>query len=512
MNEGVGANEYHERTKYRPTDDEPDLNLDNRPRDHKLYVDRSSVDLDGRVSPPMAPVLSVLTDVDPGPAAATTRTGVDRTTFRTLCYYAAGALQETTYHGNWKLFRAASCTGALYHVDLYPVVGEGGPVPAGVYHFDPATLSLDVLREGDFRGVLADASRDPRVQEAPVTFVAASEWWRNAWKYTERTYRHAFWDSGTILANLLTTAAGLDLPARVTTGFADEQVATLLGLDTAQEGPLALVPVGAGDPAPEAPDLSSMGPETEPLSPDPKTYPLIHEAYVGSSLPDGEAAAEWRETDTSDRVGRQEPGDGPRVPLDPVGHGRGSKAPLHAAVRRRRSHREFAHDPINFRKFSTVLDRAVCAQPIDVLDEGAGTDARLALNDCYLIVNAVEGLESGSYRYHPEAGELERLRSGQFRGDAEHLAVDQEWGGDAAVSVYFLTDLEEIVDRLGNRGYRAAQLEAAMVMGRLYLASYAHRDLAGTGLTFFDDEVTKFFSPAAAGQTPTCLYVFGRPT
>ena len=511
MNEGIGAYEYHERTKQRPTGDPIDLNLDNRPRDHKVYVDLPRTDLDGRVSPPMGPVLSVLTDVDPVPDAPGTHTSIDETTFRTLCYYAAGAIQETAYHGNWKLFRAASCTGALYHVDLYPVVGEGGPVPAGVYHFDPVTLSLDVLREGDYRGVLADASRDSRVREAPVTFVAASEWWRNAWKYTERTYRHAFWDSGTILANLLTTAAGLDLPARVTTSFADEQVAALLGLDTADEGPLALVPVGAGDPAPDAPTVDPIDPETEPLSPNPKEYPLIHEAYVGSSLPDGETAAEWRETDTAGGVGRRDSGDDPRVELDPVGHGGVSKAPLHAAVRRRRSHREFAHDPINFRKFSTVLDRAVRAQPIDVLEGTPGDEARLVLNDCYLIVNAVEGLEPGAYRYHPGAGDLERLRSGEFRRDAELLAHDQEWGGDAAVSVYFLTDVEEVVDRLGSRGYRAAQLEAAMVMGRLYLATYAHRDLAGTGLTFFDDEVTDFFSPAAANQTPTCLYVFGRP-
>jgi hypothetical protein len=34
---------------------------------------------------------------------------------------------------------------------------------------------------------------------AAVLYLSA---WRNAWKYQARTYRHCFWDAGTLLANL----------------------------------------------------------------------------------------------------------------------------------------------------------------------------------------------------------------------------------------------------------------------------------------------------------------------
>lgn len=68
-----------------------------------------------------------------------------------------------------------------------------------------------------------------------------------------------------------------------------------------------------------------------------------------------------------------------------------------------------------------------------------------------------------------------------------------------------------MTDVLGDRGYRVAQLEAALTAGRLYLTTYAHRDLGGTGLTFFDDMVTDFFAPRAAEQTPMFLYTLGRP-
>ncbi len=45
---------------------------------------------------------------------------------------------------------------------------------------------------------------------------------------------------------------------------------------------------------------------------------------------------------------------------------------------------------------------------------------------------------------------------------------------------------------LGDRGYRAALLEAGVVEGRLHLAAAALR-LGATGLTYYDHEVSRFF-------------------
>ena len=54
---------------------------------------------------------------------------------------------------------------------------------------------------------------------APLTIVCTCTYWRNAWKYQARTYRHFGWDNGTLLANLLAVATALGLPARVVCGF-----------------------------------------------------------------------------------------------------------------------------------------------------------------------------------------------------------------------------------------------------------------------------------------------------
>jgi nitroreductase len=93
---------------------------------------------------------------------------------------------------------------------------------------------------------------------------------------------------------------------------------------------------------------------------------------------------------------------------------------------------------------------------------------------------------------------------------AGRLALGQALGADAAVNVYFLSELEPILAHYGNRGYRAAQMEASIIAGRLYLAAYAQQ-LGATGLTFYDDAVTEFFSPHAAGKSVTFLMALGHP-
>jgi hypothetical protein len=45
--------------------------------------------------------------------------------------------------------------------------------------------------------------------------------------------------------------------------------------------------------------------------------------------------------------------------------------------------------------------------------------------------------------------------------------------------------------------------------GRIYLAAYAQR-LGASGLTFFDDDVTEFFSPDAAGKSVMFLIAVGK--
>ena len=203
------------------------------------------------------------------------------------CFFSAGITRRRTYPGGEILFRAAACTGALSHIDLYLVCGEIEALAAGVYHFSPHDFSLRCLRQGDFRAVLVAASGAERaITGAPCIVISASTFWRNAWKYQARAYRHCFWDNGTLLANLLAAAAARDISAHVVAGFVDDSVSELLALDDQREAPLSLVALGdPDDPAvTPAPKVEALVLETVPLSKKEIDYPAIREIQRASGL------------------------------------------------------------------------------------------------------------------------------------------------------------------------------------------------------------------------------------
>ena len=132
------------------------------------------------------------------------------------------------------------------------------------------------------------------------------------------------------------------------------------------------------------------------------------------------------------------------------------------------------------------------------------------MHDQVKIVHSVQGLKPGAYFFGREQSTLELLKEGEFRAEAHHLGLEQELPADACVDIFFLADLKRILERYGNRGYRAVQLEAGAIGGKIYLAAYTQH-LGATGLTFFDDDVVNFFSPHAKGKSAIFLLAIGKP-
>jgi SagB-type dehydrogenase family enzyme len=414
-----------------------------------------------------------------------------------ILYFSAGITKKKTYPGGEIYFRAAACTGALYEFEIYLVCGDLPDLKAGVYHFGPGDFSLRLLRTGDHRGVLLDAAADePTVVHAPAILVCTGTYWRNAWKYRARTYRHFGWDNGTLLANMLAMAAALQLPAKVVLGFVDSEVNALLDVDTDREVAFSMVALGHTTSEPPSPphEIPTLDLPTVQISKAEVDYPELREIHEASSLTTREEVAEWRNS-----------GDRLRIPedlgipnLSPELPGVGNDT-IEQVILRRGSSRRFERQPIELDQLLTILRAST--QPI--------WPGFALLNDLYVIVNAVNGLAPGAYYFHSGIGDLEFLKEGNFRNEARHLGLQQDLPGDAAADVFFLADLNPILDSLGNRGYRATQLEAGIVGGKMYLAAYTLK-LGATGLTFFDDDVTAFFSPHAAGKSAIFLVALGK--
>ncbi len=473
----------------------------NPPLPYKMYtgVDSVPLALDG----PSAemPALTAISDRDGGSGLRGTP-GLE--TLSRILHYSAGITKTLRRAGGPMAFRAAPCTGALFHIELYVVCGDIPGLDAGVYHYDPDGSCLDLLREGDYRRAVAEAcGGEPGVAGAPVSIVCTDVIWRNACKYQAREYRHAFWDCGTILANTLAMSGASGVPARVVAGFVDNSVSELVGLDPLRELPLAVVPLGLtdGTTLPEHPVVCAAKFETAPISTYEIDFPAIREIHAASSLVSGEEVADWR----VGPPGTVMPLSARRLtPLRPVAEEEAPTDSIEDVIVRRGSTRRFARESMSFAELSTALERATKGVPADFLSPSGS-----ALNDVYLLVNAVDGLAPGSYVYHRERLALETLREGEFREEAGFLGLQQALAADASVNLFFMCDLAPVLERFGNRGYRAAQLDASITAGRVYLAAYA-LGFGATGLTFYDDEVTDFFSPHARGKSVMFMVALGR--
>ena len=423
-----------------------------------------------------------------------------------ILYFSAGITKQRKNPGGEIYFRAAACTGALYEIELYVVTGDLPGLEAGVYHFNPADVSLRLLRKGDLRGNLAQATAmEPAVAHAPATIVCTGTYWRNAWKYQARTYRHFGWDNGTLLANMLAVSSASGLSAEIVLGFVDAEVNILLDLDTRREVSLCLVPIGHRSEIslPASRELPVLGLETISVSRREVEYPAMLEMHDASSLESEDEVPQWRE---KNQVLPCSAPAGEEVRLQPLLEEEQPKDTIEQVILRRGSTRTFDKTAsITLAQLSTIFDRATRGLPADFLDSPGAQ-----LNDLYLLAHSVQGLKPGAYFFRRELNTLELLKEGEFRAEGYHLGLEQDLPADACVDIFFLADLNRILERYGNRGYRAVQLEAGAIGGRMYVAAYAQR-LGATGLTFFDDDVINFFSPHAKGKSAIFLLAIGKP-
>ncbi|MGB9074030.1 MAG: SagB family peptide dehydrogenase [Terriglobales bacterium] len=475
----------------------------NRPLPFKIYPKIEPLPLPRDVPQSGVAALSAIAEPVPSSRADS---APDLRDLARILYFSAGVTKQRTYPGGEIYFRAAACTGALYEIELYVVTGDLPGLDAGVYHFNPADVSLRLLRKGDFRGNLAQAAAmEPAVAGALATILCTGTYWRNAWKYQARTYRHFGWDNGTLLANLLAISAAAGLPAEIVLGFVDTEVNRLLDLDTRHEVSLCLVPIGriAESSLPAPREAPALGLETVPLSEREVEYPAMLQMHDASSLASEEEVAQWRGKPPVLAASAPE---GEAVQLQRLREEEQPKDTIEQVILRRGSTRAFDKAAsITLAQLSTIFDCATRGLPADFLEPPGAQ-----LNDLYLIVHSVEGLKPGAYFFRRERNTLELLKEGEFRAEAGHLGLDQELPADACVDIFFLAGLNGILERYGNRGYRAVQLEAGAIGGRMYLAAYAQR-LGATGLTFFDDDVIHFLSPHAKDKSAIFLLAIGKP-
>ena len=466
------------------------LDFANMPIPLKLYPDLDPIPLPVDLPERNAPAVEVLASRgDVAPATL----GVSE--LARVLFFSAGVTRRARMAGGRPLFlRAAASAGALYPIEVYVVCGDRTGLPAGVYHFSPVEFALRRLRDGDHRPFLARAAADPGVGDAPMTLVLSGIPWRTTWKYGERGYRHLFWDSGAVLANVLALSDAAGITARVLVGFVDDDVSHLLGVGSSpEEYPLAIVPLAGGPSGGRLAAAAARPPDIDhrvhPLSASPKRHERLAAVHRAGVFHNADEVTSWRAAVA--QLGTAATAEARAVPP-----GRGT---LEDVIVRRGSTRRYARDPVGEDVLRWELAVAARPVPADFVGEGH------TLLEHFLAVHAVDGVAPGTYRWG--RGNLEQIERGTYRQDVAHLCLDQPLGGDCAFDAVHCAALGDVIERSGARGYRSALLEAGTAMGRLQLASYALGH-GSSGITFYDDEVSAFFGTKAS---PLLITTVGVP-
>lgn len=503
---------YHDRTKhseYSVRNSRHYLDWNNRPFPFKLYANLPSIPLPiDFPKPQMNPISAVnLSNLDNEKDSQLSDNFSHEITLKnvaSMLFYSYGINRILDYSFGKYYMRTASGTGALYPIEIYLVTQKDiSGLRAGVYHYNPIEFSLTGLRYGDYRKSLASFTNNNHdILTSPLSLIFTSLAWRNAWKYQARSYRHWFWDTGVIVANLLAVNKSMNFNTNLIMGYIDDKVNHLLYLRDEEEASILIASIGKQvmnnneipSPDEEKKDMNLDFPSVLSLSRREHKYPDIWDAYNSSKLFETSQIMEWTSDEMKNNIRliiQNEKHDKPRSVkkyLLQKNNNNFSISSIGDTILKRGSARRFSRSAISFEDLSSIILNSTSGVPMDFKHDSH------SLIDLYLVVNYVNSLEKGGYFYDRFTNSLELINDKISYDASGHLCLDQPLFSDASVVIFLMADLKKILEYLGNRGYRAAQMEAGIILGKIYLLSYAY-NLGASGSTFYDDEVKDLFSP-----------------
>jgi SagB-type dehydrogenase family enzyme len=151
--------------------------------------------------------------------------------------------------------RTTPSAGATYPLEIFVVVGKEGvnagegqqdleALPAGIYHYQVDSHSLNLHKPADLRTQLARATLDQEfIIEAPVTIVICALYHRTFYRYGKRGERYVHMEVGHVGENIHLQTVALGLATVEVGAFHDEEVSKVLGIEE-QIKPLYIMPLG----------------------------------------------------------------------------------------------------------------------------------------------------------------------------------------------------------------------------------------------------------------------------
>ena len=397
------------------------------------------------------------------------------------------------------LLRPVASGGGLFPCELYVLVGEHVPgVPPGVYHYDAFHHALDPIRRGSYLSVLQTSLAEPGSSfNTSFALIFSCFFWKNIFKYGEFGYRLHCLDLGLVMAQSLEVARRYNLQGMISYQFIDRMLNDLLGLDQAYESVYAVANFHAGacKGASKAEHEQGLSPASTDLATEPAargivsvkapiepidTWPLLGALHSASMMHRHDS---FRAVQSVLTV--QVP-PGPRQLLS-SGE---SKLELLAGLRRRHSTRHyFMHGSLHLSQLTQLLLASARGYASDV----DGWPEAIQHTLIYCIVNNVSGLNAGVYCFTPVEQALVPIYEGDVQNTLQQLFPPVASRGlyHICAHLFLVGSYEDGLLVYGDRWYRMQNMEAGIIIQRMYLAAAALGLGCDTTLTYPVDEIDR---------------------
>ncbi|MBU1627754.1 SagB/ThcOx family dehydrogenase [bacterium] len=414
--------------------------------------------------------------------------------------------------------RAAPSAGALYPFEIYFASRSLDFLENGVYHYNPGDTHLSILRKGYFFNFLEEECLGKIEDEVNLCFILTTIFWRTCWKYRDRSYRYCCEDTGHLIGNILPMSNVFNLDPTVSYLFNDDGLNKLLGVDGLKESVIAVLLLKKN---------KSLKADIEKIKVKKTDSPLIEIDFPYNQLSELEkkyqSIEKIKELTSFSILTDPEPlkkkfeefkkkvkdtafetSNSITLPKPSTNQ----SWDIAKSIQKRRSSRDYFDKPISKNDLSSLLFNSTFSPRSEFKIDTPGIEPQFL--DIYLLVNRVENIPQGIFKYQKQHNTLLPLKLGNFIDKSTYVSLEQDIVGKSG-AVIILTANFKIIDLLGDRGYRMIHLEAGIIGQNIYLSATS-LGLGCTGIgAFYDDDINELLNFTGTEEKVIYELIVGHP-
>jgi SagB-type dehydrogenase family enzyme len=184
------------------------------------------------------------------------------------------------------------------------------------------------------------------------------------------------------------------------------------------------------------------------------------------------------------------------------------KVSVEAALKKRRSIRNYGEEPVELRELSQLLWAAQGISRPGGYRTCPSAGALYPL-ELQVVSGRVEGLPAGIYRYDCANHELRLETEGDVRQDLARAALGQSMISSAPVTISISGVFERSINKYGERGVRYVFMEAGHAAQNIHLQAVS-LNLGTVVIGAFRDDQVKSVLGLQAGESPLLLMPTGK--